>query len=129
MSRENVEVVRRIVEAFSREDPEEALAGIASDVRWRAVEDPETQHGHQGVVKSVTGWLGVWDEHRLEAEEFIEAGDHVLVVAHFWARGRGSGAQIDERYFQVWTVRDGKVVAFREYRDKAQALNAVGLRE
>jgi ketosteroid isomerase-like protein len=127
MSQENVEIVRRIFDAFSRADAQAALGEIDAEVEWRAVEDTETQRGHEGVVRSLVGWFETWDDHRLEAEEFIDLGDQVLVVAHLWARGRESGAEIDDRYFQLWTIEGEKVVVFREYRDRAEALAAVGL--
>ena len=44
-------------------------------------------------------------------------------------RGKGSGVGVSEEIFSVWTMRTGKVVRQRMFREKVQALEAVGLRE
>jgi ketosteroid isomerase-like protein len=44
-------------------------------------------------------------------------------------QGRGSGAPVEMTFVKVWSLRDGKAVSLRDYATKAQALEAVGLRE
>ena len=52
----------------------------------------------------------------MTTEEFIDAGDRVLVTAHHRGRGRGSGIEVDTRLYSVYTLRDGKVVRVDECR-------------
>ena len=46
-----------------------------------------------------------------------------------WGRVKGSESEVSERFFQVWTMRDGKITRFREYKTKREALEAAGLSE
>ena len=69
-------------------------------------------------------WLEPWEEHHIEAEEFVEVGGHVLAVLHLTGRVAGSGMEIDQRFFQVYTVRDGTIVRMVEFVTRAEALEA-----
>jgi ketosteroid isomerase-like protein len=129
MSQANVEVVRRLYEAFLRGDQSAIVAGLHREIEWRSIEDTETRHGHDGVATSVAGWLETWEEHDLEPEEYLDAGDQVVVSTRLRGRGRQSGATVETRYFAVWELRDGQAVAYREYPSKPAALEAVGLSE
>jgi ketosteroid isomerase-like protein len=130
MSQGSVEVVRRIYAAFASGDFQVALAALDPGIEWRAIEDTETRHGVHGVSASLASWLETWEDHRVEPEgEFIEVGNHVLVSTRLRGRGRQSGAEVENRYFSLWTIREGRVVTYREYATKAEALEAAGLRE
>jgi hypothetical protein len=48
---------------------------------------------------------------------------------HQWGRGKVSDAAVEESHWQVWTVRDGKVVRVALHPDREKALQAVGLSE
>jgi len=66
-------------------------------------------------------------EHVGEAEEFVDAGDAVVVAARQIARGRGSGAEVTNRLVGVYGFREGKVIYFDAFRRKREALEAAGL--
>jgi len=70
----------------------------------------------------------VWDRITVSPEELIERGDYVVVPnrACFWGR---DGIKVEARGVFVNTVRKGHIVELRLYRDRAQALKAVGLEE
>jgi ketosteroid isomerase-like protein len=51
------------------------------------------------------------------------------VTVHYSGRGRGSGVPFDDRLFDVYTLREGKIIHKREFRDRSSALQAAGLRE
>jgi ketosteroid isomerase-like protein len=50
-------------------------------------------------------------------------------VILFRGRGRGSGVEVEARFYEVYTVRDGRTVRWEEFSDRAEALKAAGLRE
>jgi|SRR3954447_4618715 len=127
MSREDLEVVRRLFAALDDQDWEEALGVFDLEVEWSPMEG--TFHGPEGVVSSLAEWLEPWDEHHIEAEEFMEAGDHVLAVIHLTGRVAGSGMEINQRLFQIYTVRDGRIARMAEFVTRAEALRAAGIRE
>jgi ketosteroid isomerase-like protein len=64
---------------------------------------------------------------RVEVEEYIDAGDHVIVPSMLCGQGAGSGVAVDAPYTFVFKLRDRKIVEVREYHTKAQGLEAVGL--
>jgi uncharacterized protein len=125
MSEENVELVRRLYEAFATRNAAAITAGLDPEIEWRSIEDTETRHGHHGVATSVVGWLETWEQHDLQPEEYLDAGDHVIVTTRLRGRGRLSGADVETRYFAVWRIRDRRAVAYREYTTKLEALAAV----
>jgi ketosteroid isomerase-like protein len=65
----------------------------------------------------------------LELEELIDAGEQVVAVQRLSGRGKASGIETKIRFAVVYTIRNGKIVRGREYWERAQALEAVGLRE
>jgi ketosteroid isomerase-like protein len=72
-------------------------------------------------------WLEAWDEHTFHLEEVIESGDSVVVGVHITARGRGSGIEVDVRFYAQMKVRDGKIDYIYDHDDRAAALEAAGL--
>jgi ketosteroid isomerase-like protein len=134
MSQENVEIVRRTVEAILRGDWEQAAHLL----------DPDAEgHGTVGglsegeVLRGVTQFrqsfeqedAEAWDERRLEAEEFIDAGDRIVVLVREFRRGRGSGIELETDTAVVFEVRDGRVVRIQGYMDRAKAIEAAGVSE
>ena len=53
----------------------------------------------------------------------------VVATVRFRARGRGSGIEVDGRLYDVFTLRDGKIVRMDQFTEQSEALEAVGLRE
>ena len=131
MSRENVEIVRRMYDAFARGDYETSLSYNDSEIEFSQPGDEPgggTYHGHEGVIEAFAKWLGAWDDYGVEAEELIDFGDDVLARTRHHGRGKGSGVEVEMQIFQLLTLRNGKVVRMRMYYDEAEALEAVGLR-
>ena len=125
MSLENVELVRRIYDAWDRE--ESARDFIAEDVEYvnppYAVE-PGTRRGRASfrIVRET------YEDFMVHIEDIIDAGgDDVLVLAHYTASGRGSGIPLQGEHAYVWTVRDGKAVCFRWFQSHGEAYDAAGM--
>jgi ketosteroid isomerase-like protein len=74
-------------------------------------------------------WLEAWDEHSFDLEEVIEHGYNVVVGVHIIARGKGSGIEVDLRFYAQIKVRDGKIIYIYDHEDRAAALEAAGLSE
>ena len=128
MSRENVELLRGLFASYEREGLARASEFLAQDVVWNPAEEAP-QHGPEAVTAYMRRWEGEWEGLRTVAEEFRDAGDWVLVTVHFSGRGRASGIEVDARLYEAYLFRDGKVVRMDEFSDRAEALEAVGLRE
>jgi ketosteroid isomerase-like protein len=68
-------------------------------------------------------------EWSVEPEQFIDAGERVVVLVRLSARGRGSGISLERPDGMVWTVRNGKAVRLDYFNNPTQALEAAGLPE
>ena len=131
MSQENVELVQRCCEAFDGGDYEAALEALAPDIEYDLSHFPDggVYRGRDGVQEAFRIWLGTWEDYRQVRDEFVDAGDEVIVSVREYGRGKGSGLALERRTFGVWTVRDGRAVRIRFYSTMADALEAVGLSE
>ena len=132
MSQENVEVVRRSLDAFQRGDFDAAMEALDPRIEYDLTHFPDGKVylGHDGVREAFRIWLGTWEDYRQEVAEVVDLGeDEVVVVLREFGRGKGSGIEVERSTAGVWTLRDGKAVRIRFYAGKADALEAAGLRE
>jgi ketosteroid isomerase-like protein len=137
MSQENVEVVRRIYDAWIAGDYETVVSAYDSEIRLNP--DPEASWvgmdenylGPEGVRRYLRAVYEAFEDYRPEIEQIIDVGqDRVLTLAVEHGRGRGSGAQVQAaRTAHLWTLRDGKAVQIDLFLDRKRALEAVGLSE
>jgi len=120
-----VELVHGIVEALNRGDVDGMLASMHADFEWTPLETSpvaRVYRGHEQVRHYVEDWLATFGSLRLELVDPAEVADRVVAVVHAHGRGRASGLQLDTRFCQVWTVRDGTALAMEEYATREQAL-------
>jgi ketosteroid isomerase-like protein len=133
MSQENVQVVRRMLDAFNRDDVEAVVAAFdASCEINEPLEMPDSPatgfHGHDGIRQ----WMGNLREvakARFEPRSFTPNGDLLLCELASRGLGQGSGVPIDWTTFAVMRMRDGKIERVRVFLDRERALEAVGLSE
>ncbi|HEY8640583.1 MAG TPA: nuclear transport factor 2 family protein [Solirubrobacterales bacterium] len=134
MSEENVNVVREAFESFMGGDGEKAAQLVDPEVEFHGtvggLQEGQIAHGQSQIDKQFEEEdLEAWEERRLEPEEFIDAGDNVVVLLHEYRRGRGSGVELETDTAVVVAVREGRVVRIQGYMDRAAALEAAGLSE
>jgi ketosteroid isomerase-like protein len=124
--------VRAALDAFERGGLDASLPFYEPEVTWEEAEDEpeaETYQGHDGLRALVEKWLVPFDDLRIEPEEFIDAGEAVVMPYLFRGRERSSGKDITGPETWVFWLRNGRISEVREYRHKAQALEAVGRSE
>lgn len=137
MSQQNVESTERFLDAFNRlgqtGDPGALFDEyFDADVVWEGIDDAPDRGpflGREEVLAHMRSWLQTLDAFRTEPEEIIDAGEYVVVVQRSHGILKGSNAEVDLRFASVTEVRDGRVVAHKRYRHRAEALEAIGLRE
>ena len=131
MSQENVEIVRRMWDAFLAADVQTALSFYAPDVEWDGTNLPDGQigSGHEAILGHVARWAEAWNDWTVEVERVVEAGsDQVILFVR--EKGRSdSGLTVDERHAELYTLRDGKIVRRQGFSDPRQALDAAGVSE
>ena len=74
-------------------------------------------------------WADAWDDWELEAEDYIDAGERVVVIVNQRGRSKATGIPVDMRFAQVWSFRDGEAIRMQMYASVDEALEAVGLSE
>jgi ketosteroid isomerase-like protein len=142
VSEENVELVRAswpqefdVVPLVADADSlGQTFGGLSDDVEVEFVANtpglPDVRYrGASGLADGWRDWLAPYESYRLAAEELIDAGDDVLVLARVRARTHRDGVVIEHAPAAVCTVRGGQIVRARFYLDRDQAMEAVGMRE
>ena len=128
MSEENVEVVREAWDAYSRGDYDRIAGFHDPHIVVVTLEDGAV-YGNDAVLANYERWNEAWESAETTLEEVIGQGDRVFLALRFQGRGRASGIEIDTRLYEVYTLRDGKVLRIDEYATRDEALEAAGLRE
>jgi ketosteroid isomerase-like protein len=138
VSAENVEIVRRAFDAWDADwisgaDDFGGLLAVFDDElvtrRLAPMPDPGTWYGRDGMLAVLADWLDTFVEFTMSGEEFIDAGNHVVVRVAQHGRGDGSSVPVAGTFWFVLGVREGKVATFDMYAAREQALEAAGLSE
>jgi ketosteroid isomerase-like protein len=131
MSEENVELIRQSYEHFARTG-ELDESTYAPEIEWHsAAEDPglEVFHGVEGVKKLIAEVQEQLEDFRTEPFEFLDGGERVVAGLVHRGRGRGSSAEVEMREWNVFLIREGRIVSVHEYGERQDALEAAGLSE
>jgi ketosteroid isomerase-like protein len=132
MSQENVEIVRASIDAYNQGDWDAALKDVAPGCEFdlsRATGPRRGVHSLDQMRRFLDefGGFEAFESVRVEADEYIDAGEHVVVPLTLHARGR-DGIEVEARPTNVWTIRDGAIVRVCLYQERNDALEAAGLR-
>jgi ketosteroid isomerase-like protein len=129
MSQENVEIARRVWRALDRGDLEVLEALAAPDAEIDQSRAAGTDRGVYTVAefrRLTRQFIDTWESVDWIADEFIEAGDHVVMPFTNRLRGR-DGIEVEARGVIVWTIRDGLIRRTCLYQGRDEALEAAGL--
>ena len=133
MSQENVEIVKAVFEALNDGDRERAIGLAHPEIvldATRSVFNPKTYVGRDGLRQWLADTDDVWDGMHTEQNEFIDAGDRVVVIGRLVGKGKGSGVEVGQPNATVLTIRDGLLIRSETgYTDRREALKAAGLSE
>ena len=115
---------------FNARDVDALLERAAPDIEWdwslSRGPDGGVYHGAGTVRRFLLDNWKHWESIEMNPEEIIEAGDDVLVFVHARLRGRG-GIEVEVRGPHVQTWREGRLVRYRLFQERDEALAAVGL--
>jgi ketosteroid isomerase-like protein len=132
MSQENVEAVRAVYDEWGKGNfraSEDLLDPHVLFILSPGFPEAGTYLGTERMAEYTRNFLAAWENITITADEFIEAGDSVVVAVHQRGEGRESGTLTELRYFQVWTFRGREVTRIENVRSRTEALEAVGLSE
>jgi ketosteroid isomerase-like protein len=133
MSEGNVEVVRKLFDAYSRDDQQGMLDHLAPEFEFHP---SGTFMDTQRVYRGPEGWIefdhmfrAAWERITISVERVEDLGEEVLVLGTFHGRGRESGVEVTRESAWLQKLRDGLVVQTLAFTTWAEALEANGLSE
>ena len=130
MSEENVRRLRELYSRWAEGNYSEMPDLFAEDISFEVVNpDGRTIVPRERMTTFWRDFLAQWEDFRTSAEEFVEAGDAVLVVERQRGIGKSSGVRTEATFYSVWTFREGRAVKVQWEMDRAKALKAAGLSE
>jgi ketosteroid isomerase-like protein len=129
MAGENVEVIRRGLDAFARRDIDDAwLDCFTTDVE--VVEDPTipdaaSYSGHEGLRRWLDAMERNWNDFEVHGEKFVESGEHVVALHRVSGRSTKTMIEVDGRFASVFTIAHGRVTRWTMYAGWAPALEGL----
>jgi ketosteroid isomerase-like protein len=129
MSEENLDAVKAAYERWAVGDWSDNSIFDPHAVGVLPDPTPEAHYGLNALADYMRRTLESWDDLRVEGTDYREAGDSVVVRIHRVATGRGSGLQVDDYAFHVWTFRGRRAIRLELFERESEALEAAGLRE
>lgn len=127
----NVELIRSLYAAFERGDIPAVLGMMSPDIEWNEAEnfpyaDGNPYRGPDAILGGVFARLGgEWDGFAAVPEEFLDAGETVVVLGRYRGTFKGTGRSLDAQMAHIWRVRDGKAVHFQQLTDTLQAVRVM----
>lgn len=119
---QNIEIVKKVYEAFARRDINSILDLLSSEVEWGEPENPfnpaaGTRYGHKGFLE----WSNIGQEAEeileLELKKFLADDDTVAVVGYTKCLAKPTGKIYETDFVHLVTLNNGKVIRFREFFD------------
>jgi ketosteroid isomerase-like protein len=133
MSQQNVEIIKRGIDAFNRRDVDVLADLTTQDFEWfpalPGVVEGDGYLGREGIETYFDEIRSTWEGLRVLGDELRDLGDSVLVVGRTEGRGRASGVHVDSPLGIIFDFRRAKISRVRAYLDHGEALRAAGLTE
>lgn len=125
-----VDIVKRSYVAFAAHDMDAVLADMHPDIEWHQAQGlPHggTYHGLANVRRAIFDPLDAewWDEFSAVPDQFLDAGDDVVVLGRYRGVAKGTGKKLDVPFVHVWTLEEGLAVRFRQFLDTAGWVEAL----
>ena len=131
MSEENVEIVRKVIDAVNRGDMDAWLGFLSPEVVWESlplVGFRDVYRGRAEAREWIEQLLEVFEEAHVEIEEITAlSDDRVLIVSRVTGRGRGSGVPVERPSCEVSWLADGLITRRQVFWTRAEGLEAAGL--
>jgi ketosteroid isomerase-like protein len=129
VSQENVEVVRAYLNAFAGGDVDASAAFWDPEITWQVIDGVIGEiRGEQAARRYAAEWLEMVADMTLLPEELLDAGaEQVVATLRVTGRWMRSGVVAQVRFAALYTLREGRIVAIREYSDRGEAVEAAGL--
>jgi ketosteroid isomerase-like protein len=129
MSQETVEIIRRGWEHWKATGELRAHPDFVWDVSNLGWPGRQVFAGVEGAAEFIAEWADAWDDWEIEVEDYIDAGERVVVIVNQRGRAKGTGVSVEMHFAQVWTFRDGQAIRMEMYSSLNEGRKAAGLRK
>ena len=132
MSQQNVDLVRAIYDALAAGDIPGVMSRMSPDIVWNEAEnfpyaDGNPYRGPDAILGGVFARLGAdWDGFAAVPEEYLDAGDTVVVLGRYRGTCRATGKAMNAQMVHVWRIAGGKATGFQQYTDTLQVARVTG---
>lgn len=125
----NIELTRQAYEAYKRGDTQQLLAFLDDQVEWELPETPGVpftgkRRGCGSVAEVFRMQQQLLEVREFSVNEFIAQGDKVVVLGHGAWTVKATGLNFESDWVDIFTIKDGRIVAFRDLLDTRAAGNA-----
>jgi ketosteroid isomerase-like protein len=128
LSQTNVEIIEHGFVVWEQTgEPDWVTMHDEVEVRDHDIMDAGEYRGRAGIERWLVDWGSAWTEFSMDPEEFIDAGDRVVVLLRMRAKGRGSGIVVERQDAMVFQLRDGMTICVDYFNNREQGLAAAGL--
>jgi ketosteroid isomerase-like protein len=128
MPERDLETLRRAFEHFlATGEPLWEVHHEDLEIYDHDIMDGEEYRGRAGYERWLANWGEAWSEFSLQLDEFIDAGERIIVVFDLQATGRGSGVVVRRKDAMVCLMRDGRAARIDYFNSREQALAHAGL--
>src|SRR5204862_6962998 len=114
MSQENVEIVRKAIQAWNQREADLLLSYAAPEIEWMpagpAAVERSVYRGHDEVASAYAAVWETWDVFEFQEGQVRDLGDSVLWLGRVKMRGSASQVELDQEFAAYWMVRDGKLI-------------------
>ncbi|HVC47794.1 MAG TPA: nuclear transport factor 2 family protein [Terracidiphilus sp.] len=128
MSQSNLEIIKNGYAAFARGDAPAVFAIMDPAIVWYEAEnfpyaDRNPYIGPAAIGEGIFQRLATeWDGFQVAPTEFLDAGDTIIATGRYTGAYKATGIAIDAQFAHHWKLRNGKIIAFQQYTDTAQAV-------
>lgn len=120
LEQQNVKAVQECYAAYGRKDLDKFFACMTPDIDWELTDVPGVAFtGKRKGCEQIAEYFEQFDEkltiREFTPKEFIAQGEKVVVLGHSAWTTKETNNDIESDWVHVFTLRDGRVSAFREY--------------
>ncbi len=132
MSRQNVDLIRGIYDAFAKGDVAGVLGCMSPTIVWNEAEnfpyaDGNPYIGPEAVLNGVFArCVGEWDGFAVVIEEILDAGDTIVACGRYGGTYKATGREQNTQMLHIWRVADGKVIRFQQHADTLHVARVTG---
>jgi ketosteroid isomerase-like protein len=124
-----IAALRDAYAAFNRGDMDAAVVSLDENIEW--IEPKEfpggrAYHGRESAKQYLAQSRAAWAEVSSEPEQFIPAGNRIVVLVHARVRAKGSSEWQDVRLADVYTFQGGKAIQMRAFANRDEAMHWAG---